>query len=238
MDSSQSNDPFRGEGHGELDGAALEEAPVLEFDEARWRRAGATDDQVAALHERWDGYTDEEKANEDAWMKATSDPEIAAYLNPQPQAESPTPDPQAGNPAVAGAVPAENQQVSETVVPATADAQTGAVVPSVEGQQAEGEGDGDGEQQQQQQVEQVAPPEGQQPVGAGGQPDQANVTGAVQTAEPTTYTAADVPDLPNAKAVEDWVGDDKAKAQAALEKERAGENRKGLTAHLERIVGA
>jgi hypothetical protein len=199
VDSSQSNDPFRGEGHGEIAGVTEEETVLPQFNEERWRRVGATDEQVTALQEAWDSYTDEQKATTDAWMRQTSDPDLVTWLNQgQTTSEEPV---QTGDPD------AQPQQVTETV--------------------ADGEG-----------VTEVPPAEGQQPVGAGGDQDAANVTGELQTTEPTAYAPEDVPDLPNAKAVEDWVGEDKARAQAALDKERAGENRKGLTAHLERIVGA
>lgn len=210
MDSSQSQDPFRGEGTGELAGAPTEEATLPQFNETRWRQVGATDEQVTSLREAWDTYTDEQKAQTDTWMRQSPDAELQTWLG--------------------GA--AEPQQPVQTAAPATG--ATSTEQPGSETPQGQGEGEqtaGTSEAQT------VPPAEGQQPVGAGGDPTAANVSGQIQTAEPTAYTAADVPDG-SAKEVEDWVGDDKAKAQAALEKERAGENRKGLTAHLERVVGA
>jgi len=223
VDSSQSQDPFRGEGHGEIAEPGQEESMVPQFNEDRWRRVGATDEQVTALRDAWDAYTDDQKATTDEWMHQTSDPELLAWLNQEQKVEEP-------------------QQPVQTAEPATG--ATSTEQPGSETPQGDGQGDGQGQAEGEQtagtaETPQAVPPaEGQQPVGAGGDPTQANVSGQIQTAEPTAYTADDVPDLPNAKAVEDWVGDDKAKAQAALDKEKAGENRKGLTAHLERIVGA
>jgi hypothetical protein len=75
MDSSISHDPFAPEGTTDVTN------PIsVEFDAARWERAGASEDEIADLRASFDESTVEERAGMNGWMSSVSDSDLADWL--------------------------------------------------------------------------------------------------------------------------------------------------------------
>jgi hypothetical protein len=76
MDSTISHDPFAPDERQEA--TTMTDA---EFNEDRWLRAGASEDELAVLRVAFEAYTPEERAGVEAWMASASDADLAEYLH-------------------------------------------------------------------------------------------------------------------------------------------------------------
>lgn len=202
--------------------------PEPTFPEDRLRRAGMTDDEVTLARTEWEGWNPQERTEALNALAALSDDELAAQVadrdgTADAEPEALVGDGSAGGQAVAG-VEGERPDDSEPGVQISGETADGDVVPPAVEQVAPG---GPGEA-----VE--APADGEPAAGADPSPEPANAdTDALalrNDAEQRVARGATV------EQMREWVGDDPARAAAALAAEQNGKNRKTLVEALEAIV--
>ena len=101
---------------------------TVTFDEARWRRVGATDDEIAELQATWDSSTDEERAGLAGWMQSSVDSALTAWLTeafgqgdrlPTKNAEDPEDGSEAGDDSAQGPEPGDDATGGSPGVPET-----------------------------------------------------------------------------------------------------------------------